>query len=353
MDSWGVAALVDEPAPLVVAFVSYHLDLGASEVHVMLDRPNEEVQDILIGVPGAFIHQSGEDGWAFNAINFRPPHHLGRQKYFASRILAQTGLDWLVHCDADEFLMPLGGETIAGVLTRIRKGASWLKIKVAERVHCGDLPAPHIFTGAFREAWWENFNENGGEIYDEVSLQLLNRGLCGHQIGKCAVRSGLGLFIGVHQPLREYGGGGDKVPSDVDNGIRLLHFDGLTPLQYMIKMLRRALVDRAAQNPPKHALARKLQFTFLADEARDPAMLMQIYMAAKSITDTQCDQLEERELLGWYDHRIPARVNDLLGEEIDLSPVAFDHALLEHEAGLFTRAHDVFGFDPTALVTKN
>ena len=53
MASWGVVAMVDEPAPLVAAFVGHHLGLGAAEVHVCLDRPNPAAQDLLAGVPGA------------------------------------------------------------------------------------------------------------------------------------------------------------------------------------------------------------------------------------------------------------------------------------------------------------
>ncbi|MDD8022322.1 MAG: glycosyltransferase family 2 protein [Paracoccaceae bacterium] len=349
MDTWGVAALVDEPAALVAAFVAYHLDLGASEVHILLDRPNPEAQDLLAGVPGAFLHQAGEDGWAFNGVNKAPPRHLGRQKYHASRILAETSLDWIVHCDADEFILPLGGETVAGVLTPVRKGASWAKIHVAERVHCGDLPAPHLFTGAFRNRWPE-FASEGGEVYDDITRALLNYGLCGHQLGKSATRSGRDLFIGVHRPMREYGGGGNDVPHDGLSQMQLLHFDGITQLHYTLKMIRRAINARA-KAPPKHSPARQLQFSVLAEGANDPAMTSALFYAAKVISEQQADLLEDKGVLSWYDHRIPARVERVLGAgAVDLSPAAFDRALLTHEAWLIAKAQELYGFDPEPLM---
>ena len=40
--SWAVVATVDEPAPLVAAFVAHHLNEGAREVHLFLDKPDPE-----------------------------------------------------------------------------------------------------------------------------------------------------------------------------------------------------------------------------------------------------------------------------------------------------------------------
>ena len=346
MDRWGVVALADEPAALIAAFVAHHLDLGADEVHICLDRPNPEARDLLAGVPGAVLHDAGEDGWAFSN-GFRPVKHLGRQKYHASRMLAETKLDWLVHCDADEFVLPTTGESVAEVLSAVRPGASWVKIGVAERTHLDDLPAADIFTGVYRLPWW-GFEARGGTIYDDAALALLNKGLCGHNLGKCAVRSGRELFVGVHRPMREWNGGGRDVPYDGTAKLALLHYDGLTELHYALKMMRRAL-NAMTKNPPSHAPQRQLQFEAMAGAAHNARALHAQWLAAKVIDAGQARALEREGVLARFDPQIAARTARVVGA-VDLSPAGFDRALLAHEAALFARAAQSFGFDPTPLV---
>ncbi|MFT3689877.1 glycosyltransferase family 2 protein [Paenirhodobacter sp.] len=329
MQSWGVVALADEPGALIAAFAGWHLAQGAAEVHICLDRPNPEARDLLTGVPGVFLCEAGEDGWAFNGVGHRPARHLGRQKYHASRVLAQTRLDWLVHCDADEFVRPLKG-SVAGVLSAVRPGASYVRIPVAERVFVGD-PGPDIFGGQFRAPW------DGQGVYDEAQRLLLNRGVAGHQIGKSATRAGRGLFLGIHQPMRDYGGGGRDVPFDRSPELRLLHFDGLTELHYALKMMRRALALRV-KAPPPHGPHRLLQIETLAAVASDPAAIHEQWRAAKTITPAQAEALRAEGVLS--DDEVA----------MDLSAAAFDRALIAREGALIEAAHRAFGFDPAPFM---
>lgn len=339
MDSWGVAALADEPGVLVAAFVTHHLEQGAAEVHVCLDRPNEEARDLLAGVPGAVLHAAGEDGWAFNGLGRRPGSHLGRQKYHASRVLAQTRLDWIVHCDTDEFVWPVAGRPVGAVLAGVRAGASWLRIEVAERVHRQGAPVPDIFAGPFRLPR-DDFATWGRPIYDEAARMLLHRGVSGHQLGKSAVRSGRGLFAGVHRPVRDWRGADRDIPFDGTADLRLLHFDGLTELHYALKMVRRALALQGAQ-PPSHGPHRLLQIEALAGAGGDARAIHDQWQAAKTITPAQAAQLADLGLLRDFTPGIAAR----LGR--DCSPAAFDQALLAREEALIARAAQAFGFDPT------
>lgn len=341
MQSWGVAALADEPGSLIAAFAHWHLTQGAAEVHICLDRPNPEARDLLAAVPGVFLSEAGADGWAFNGVGTRPGRHLGRQKYHASRVLAQTGLDWIVHCDVDEFVLPLRG-TVAGTLSAVRRGASYVKIPVAERVICGD-PGPDMFGGAFRLPW-DGFGLRGPAIYDEARMLLLNRGIAGHQIGKSATRAGRGLFLGIHQPMRDYGGGGRDVPFDRSQDLRLLHFDGLTELHYALKMMRRALALRV-KAPPPHAPHRLLQIEALAGAGDDPAAIHAQWQAAKTITPAQAVALRAEGVL-WED--APRVAGAAPG--VDLSAAAFDRALVAREGALIEQARRVFGFDPAPFM---
>lgn len=374
MDSWAVASLADEPGALVAAFVAFHLEQGAAEVHVCLDRPNEEARDLLAGVPGAVLSDAGADGWSFMDRAARPEGHLGRQKYHASRVLSQTAQDWVVHCDADEFVLPVdaaaelapeaadesgaGPERGAGpgvlpvgaVLGAVRRGASWMKLDVAERVQATDQPGGDIFSGLFRLPWAQ-FATQGPALYDEAQMLLLNRGVCGHQLGKAAVRSGRGLFLGVHRPMRAYGGAGRDVPFDGTRQLRLLHFDGLTRLHYALKMVRRALALQVA-HPPSHAPHRLLQIEALAGAGADARAIDEQWQAAKTITPAQAQALFARNVLRDYRPEIAAAAARVLPQAPDLTPRAFDHALLTREAELLARAQEAFGFDPAPFVAS-
>lgn len=353
MDRWGVAALVDEPGALVAAFAGYYLDLGASEVHVMLDRPNEEARDLLSGVKGAILTEAGEDGWAFRA-GHAPARHLGRQKYHASRVLAESGLDWVLHCDADEYLMPLRRygilkPSVAMLLTLARRDTDWLHVGVAERVWLDGGP-DGLLSGPFRLPWWK-FQTRGPEIYDEASMLQLNLGVAGHHLGKGIARSGRGYFMGIHQPMRDFGGGGRDLKKAETRFLRLLHFDGLTLLHYALKMMRRALNDQS-ENPPPHADHRRLQFSALAGAGDDIAAIREQWNAAKRITARQGDVLRERGFLLEADPHILSRAIRHVPDLPELTPAAFDRALIARETALIERAHQAFGFDPEGLMAR-
>ena len=350
MAGWGVVALADEPGALVAAFVAHHLELGAGAVHVCLDRPNEEAQDLLAGVPGAHLHAAGADGWAFQDVGRRPRTHLGRQKYHASRMLAETGLDWLLHCDADEFLQPPGEGTIGALLDAAPEAANWLQVAVAERAWIGPGPGADIFAGVFRLPW-DDFARQGRRVYDEAAMHLLHFGLCGHRMGKCFARAGRGLFIGVHQGLLSFSGETRDPAKAVLDGLRILHFDGLTELHYGLKMMRRALNEKPGRKS-RHTEARQVQFLAMAEDAGQGAAMHALHVAAKTVTPAQAEWLAKAGHLRRWHPEIAARVARVLGQAPDLSPAAFDRALIAREAELIAHARAAYGFEPEALAAK-
>jgi len=101
---WGVAGTMDEPAPLILAWVAHHLSLGAAEAHVYLDRPNPEVTEALAGIEGAFVTVCDASHWANSTRGTRPKRVNARQMLNATEVYTTRPLDWLLHCDADEFL---------------------------------------------------------------------------------------------------------------------------------------------------------------------------------------------------------------------------------------------------------
>lgn len=349
MASWGVVAMVDEPAPLVAAFVGHHLSLGAAEVHVCLDRPNPEARDLLAGVKGAVLHEDGEDGWSYRAFGRRPENMNARQKYHASRILAQTRLDWLLHCDCDEYLQP-SGDAIGALLDRVRQKTAWVQVPVAERVEIRGQPLADIFGGAFRLPW-EGFETEGGQVYDALTRQLLQGGVCGHTMGKAFVRAGRGLFIGVHHGLTHYPAARRSPDMVKGGGMRLLHFDGLTELQFALKMLRYGLADRP-DNPAAHSRARWTQIRAIGEDAAAEERLRALYRAAKTISEQQAQALSARKLLRGWAPAIGTRAATVLPTVPDLRARAFDLALIARDRALFDLIRARTGFDPETLAAN-
>jgi hypothetical protein len=346
MPSWGVVSTVDEPAPLVAAFVAHHLAAGAREVHVFLDRPNPEAEALLADVAGAHVHQSGEDGWQQGWRKKRPVRHQGRQKYNATRILNETKLDWLVHCDADEYVRverPLEWE-----LEKTGPQKAWIRFEVDERCYLDEGPGATIFEGAFRRKW-DGFEKEGLLFYG-TRKRFLNRGVGGHIAGKPIVRSGHGYAIGVHFPLSHWDSKVNDLPYRPSYNARLLHFDGLTPLHYILKMLRRATTKVQGQ-PVPYVAPRTAQFAAASDFADDPEGLRDLWWQVQGLRDYEAVELEEHGLLTRPDVPIAAEVDALFGSKVDLSPAEFDRALIAHEADLIARLHDTLGFDPAPLMS--
>ena len=347
LPSWGVVATIDEPAALTAAFVAHHLAVGAQSVHVFLDRPNPETEALLSGVQGVVLHHSGEDGWARGWKARRPARHEARQKYNATRALAEAGLDWLVHCDADEFVHPC--RDFALDLASAGPEKAWIKLEVEERCFLRRRPRG-LFEGAFRAPWPE-FEEEGSALYGNRA-RFLNRGVAAHSAGKSCTRAVEGRVIGVHYPLAHWDESRNTLPYRPSYNARLRHFDGLTPLHYILKMLRRATTEVAGQ-PVPHGGPRLAQMAAAARRVQAPEALAQLWWKVLGLRKPEAEALEARGMLTRTDTGIEAAVAALFGTRVDLTPAAFDRALVAHEAELIDRLHDQMGFDPAPLMLSS
>ncbi len=345
---WGVVATMDEPAPLAAAWVAHHLAIGASEAHVFFDRPNPEAEALLCGIDGVFVHRSGDDGWERSWKQKRPARHQGRQKYNATRALADTKLDWLIHCDADEYVRlvrPLDWE-----LSKTGEGKAWLRLEVEERVWLDPAMGPDIFQGAFRTRW-DMFDLMGVGLYGVERAGFLNRGVSGHVAGKPCVRAGRGHVIGVHYPISHWDATQSDLPYRSSYNATLMHFDGLTRLHYVLKMLRRGSIQVKGK-PVPYADSRTRQFTAAAARAGDPAALADLWWAVQGVSAEEAAQLAELEVLVRPPVGIVAETRALFGDRVDLSPAAFDRALIAHEAAHLKEFAELWGFDPEPLMAR-
>ncbi|OCX65873.1 hypothetical protein BFP70_06970 [Thioclava sp. SK-1] len=345
---WGVVGTVDEPAILLAAWVAHHLAVGASEVHVFHDRPNPQAQTLLAGVAGCFQYFSGDDGWRRHWRGKRPDRVETRQKYNATRVLSDSGLDWVAHCDADEFIHIFGpvDRELASVTEK-----AWLRLAVDERCYLSRDTVGRgndIFAGGFRQHW-PGFDTQGARVYGPRQ-RYLNQGCCGHTAGKSITRAGQGYAIGVHYPLKDWNTRKLTLPYRRATNARILHFDGLTPLHYLLKMMRRAMTV-VKGDPIPMSTPRQTQFAHAVKIADLPSALMDLWWLVQGMDAAAVAALLAQG--AWAGQGSPVLANaQALFPELDFSAAAFDAALLDHEAALIAKAYDRFGFDAQALAIR-
>lgn len=338
---WGTVVTADEPAALLRIFIGHHLRLGAAEVHVFLDRPDPEAVAMLAGLPGCdgkvFLTICDAAYWRDQPRGSRPPRHTARQKANATRVYREAGLDWLLHCDADEFLLPEAGVGGMGALLDELAAAApefdHLMVPVAERVRLRPVADPgreSVFEGALRLPV-----EDARAIHGP-DADYLNDGLTGHRVGKGIVRGGRDLEMGVHFPVPD----GMPRVQRLLRGARLAHFDGLTPLHLALKLLRRAS-ERYPGPPRPHGAHRIRQFSDMAARAASGVQWRDLAERLQTLPEAAAARLEAQGAL----LRLPLPA--LLGAaDAPLTVAAFDRALIAREAAFLAELEAAFGFSP-------
>lgn len=279
---WIVHATVDEPAPLVCAFVAHHIALGAALVDLYLDRPAPAIVALLGHLPRVRLTLCDAAHWQAAGQAERPPSHVTRQLLNLQLAHQRMEQDWMLFCDADEFLVAPGG--FAETLAQLPQEVRFARISVVERVQQAQVPQQGIFDGIFRRPLPDPAQVV--QIYGPAAAALLNKGLSGHAIGKSVLRRDIGkLRHGIHHPrpphwdARKRGyllhhPGWDICLPDV----AIAHFDGLTPLQFLLKLLLKhvsvqGLAPGVAGGVPNRSPGRVAQIAAVAASCSDPQAL--------------------------------------------------------------------------------
>ncbi len=327
--TWGIVATVDEPPQLVAAFAAHHLALGAREIHLYLDRPDPQALRLLAGLPAVRVTVCDAAYWAASSAGRRPPLPMGRQRRNANDAYARTQVDWLLHCDADEFLRE--ADTIRQRMATARPETEFLQLKMLERVRRADQPPAGIFDGLFRRPGM-GFEHWGEDVYGRFA-RFLQHGLTGHSVGKGLVRTGReDIRMDVHFPHRP-GGGAISASEPVND--QILHFDGLTPLHLTLKLARRldwpGFLDKA-----KHR-GRGAQMRFTSNKRENAAAMARMVAGTQTLSPGQIARLDE---IGALDHTPfdPTPALSAANLDLDLSVAAFDASLRDREAELIEKA---------------
>lgn len=231
--SWGLVMTAREPGALVLANVAYHLGLGAAEAHVYLDDPADPVAGALAALPGVHLTLCDEAHWAGLARR-RPEGQNRRQGLNATRAYRAAAVDWMIHLDADEFLRPTGD--MLAELAAFPRGLGYVAVPPAERTYPAGQGQSGLFDGGFRRPI--RVPPRLHRALTGRAAPYLELGLASHTSGKAFTPTGFDYAIRIHRPR---GSDTDKLPAHsalVAQSVELLHFDGLTPLHFLLKLMR-------------------------------------------------------------------------------------------------------------------
>lgn len=109
MTTWGLCATVLAPAPEILRFAAWHLEQGAHRLYLYLDAPNPDAYAALKAHPKIRVQTCDATHWK-KLMGQRPKRHQVRQTLNATHAYARRAeVDWLIHMDVDEFLVPQAG----------------------------------------------------------------------------------------------------------------------------------------------------------------------------------------------------------------------------------------------------
>ncbi len=328
---WSVVATVDEPPQLVQAFVAWHLALGADQIHLYFDRPDDPTIALLSHLPQVIITGCDEAYWTRSGKS-RPHRHELRQTRNARDAYCKTKSAWLLHCDADEFIWSSG--LVAGQLSDTEPAADAIAVPVAERVYLTGQTTMTIFEGAFRRPFPARGKE--GRNMFGPDFDMTYRGLTGHAVGKAFVRTGRPLHMAIHRPASR---DKDRMPHVVRSDpklLELLHFEGLTPQYWIYKLLRMAerQLNQDGMPMPAHRLGQADALFVDPDAGRD------LHDRLKSIDTGLQAKLSARDLLVQPPFDVTSALNRYFpDQQVNLSPSAIDEWLRAKKAGVLSFLH--------------
>lgn len=324
--SWGIVMTVKEPRALLLTNLAWHLGTGAAEIHVYLDDPDDPIAAQLEALPRVRVTRCDAEYWSEVApIKRKPSTIRRRQSINANHAQRRCGCDWLIHMDADEFLVqssPLGRE-----LAYVAELDCEVFFAPRERIYIQDAPQETFFSGMFRSSTKGVNPRRDGVVNDKIiygdHLPLLLHGVLGHSAGKCAVPRDQGFEIGIHWAYR--GKNRKRAARYKSNSTHLLHFDGLTPLNWLMKLLRYADYDPSELSIADH---RRAQIEIISDIAHDPQQILEFHNEMKVFDQTRLDRLRGFGILDETPFDPRPMVEAQLGWVPDLSPRAFDKSLV-------------------------
>lgn len=191
---WGVVATVKAPLQTIARFVAWHLDIGASEIHLYLDAPNRQLVRFFSSHPAIRLTRCNERYWRNKPEKARSVHQL-RQAFNASRAYRKAKVHWLAHIDVDEFI--LTDRPVHRLLGKAPADSAFVQMPPAEMLAQPDpWQGDSHFKLTAREAGLRKTQLE--QVYPDYGTYV-PQGFIGYNCGKNFARTGIpGVRLGIH-----------------------------------------------------------------------------------------------------------------------------------------------------------
>lgn len=211
--TWSVVATIKDTVFAVKEFVAHYKAIGATEIFIYFDDPDDPAYDVVKDIPGVFATLCTQDHWG------GPPRRRiePRQKFNANHAYQLMTSDWAIHLDADELIWTAGD--IADALASLPQEQIVSRVPPAEQFVARRSDGVSIFRRPLPAN--RRGNRIGYKVWGDI-YPLLERGLFGHSMGKYFVRTGSDVRLSIHAP----NGPDGKLDGPVLPGADLLHLHG-------------------------------------------------------------------------------------------------------------------------------
>lgn len=230
MATWGVVTMVKEPPELVAIFASYYASLGAQEINIYLDGDDPEARRLLSQLPNCRVEVMDEAFFQKNWNRAYPKNSFKRQRLIATKAYRESQVDWMLFLDADEYLQ---SDNFGQDLADLPSDVDTISIPNGERVFSIEDANPGLFGGLMLKPK-RTRGYVARDLFGEARLRYSDRGFCAHRFGKSATRTGKNIKLDVHAPQQWKG----NIKRHVSQKSVICHFDGLTEVHWMLKLLR-------------------------------------------------------------------------------------------------------------------
>lgn len=194
MTTWGLVATIRAPAVDILRFAAYHLDQGAHRLYIYLDDDNPTAFTALKAHSKIRVQTCDAAYWK-RLAGKRPDKHQVRQTLNATHAYhRRTEVDWLIHMDVDEFLVP--HTPVAAALDGVAASVTSARVRPMELLG-GSADAYKAFVPANGQR-----RKVVGQIYPRYGAYLTG-GFLSHVAGKLFLRSGLGdITFKIHNAFQ-------------------------------------------------------------------------------------------------------------------------------------------------------
>jgi Glycosyl transferase family 2 len=287
---------VKAPEEELLAFIAYHLALGASRIWIYFDDPDDPARARISKLPKVKTTRCTDLHWALRGG--RHPKLRNRQIANAVHAQRKCKLDWLCHIDADELLH--APRPVAQILAEVPPEVPNVLMNAFEAIHDPDLPDDILTARHFRGPLGPTVPDVHAAVFGTVA-DVVAKGNLGHTLGKSFCRVGLPrVFLGLHEVFRDH----KAVPSPFHAELRILHFHAHDPVVWRRLLPHRLAKGAYHDDAEKHLRA---HLTGASDAA-----IADFHAQTMTLTPEKLALLERHGLLITADLALRQKVADLL-----------------------------------------